>query len=75
MQNDCFGLAMTAASREAVEHYDEALRAFLGYRHDTGGHLKQALAAERRVSAAVEILRRVSRDSLRWRHRIGLRRD
>ena len=46
MQSDCFGLAMTAASHEAARHYDEVLRAFLGFRGDTGGHLKQALAAD-----------------------------
>jgi len=46
MQNDCYGLAMTAASREAAGYYDEALRAFLGFRSDTGAHLKQALAAD-----------------------------
>ena len=46
MQNDCFGLAIPAASREAVDHYDEAVRAYLGFRTDTGGHLKQALAAD-----------------------------
>ena len=46
MQSDCFGLAMTAASREAARHYDETLRAFLGFRGDTGSHLKQALDAD-----------------------------
>ncbi|MDP6474081.1 MAG: tetratricopeptide repeat protein [Alphaproteobacteria bacterium] len=46
MQIDCFGLAMTAASPEAARHYDEALRAYLGFRRDTGHHLKQALAAD-----------------------------
>ncbi|MDA1355839.1 MAG: tetratricopeptide repeat protein [Proteobacteria bacterium] len=46
MQSDCFGLAMTAASREAARHYDETLCAFLGFRGDTGSHLKQALAAD-----------------------------
>lgn len=46
MQRDCFGLAMTAASREATRHYDETLRAFVGFRGDTGGHLRQALAAD-----------------------------
>ena len=46
MYKDCFGLAMTAASREAVDHYDETLRAFLGYRRDTGAHLKLALGAD-----------------------------
>jgi len=46
MQSDCFGLAMTAASREAARHYDETLRAFLGFRGDTGTHMKQALDAD-----------------------------
>ncbi|MBT3627068.1 MAG: tetratricopeptide repeat protein [Rhodospirillaceae bacterium] len=46
MQDDCFGLAMTAASPEAAQHYDEVLRAYLGFRNDTGIHLKQALAAD-----------------------------
>ena len=46
MYDDCFDLAMTAASREAVDHYDETLRAFLGYRRDTGAHLKSALGAD-----------------------------
>ena len=46
MQSDCFGLAMTAVSREAARHYDETLRAFLGFRGDTGSHLKQALDAD-----------------------------
>ena len=46
MQDDCFGLAMTAASPEAAQHYDAALRAYLGFRNDTGIHLKQALAAD-----------------------------
>ena len=46
MQDDCFGLAMTAASPEAAQHYDEALRGYLGFRLDTGVHLKQALAAD-----------------------------
>jgi len=46
MHQDCFGLPMTAASHEAVDHYDETLRAFLGYRRDTGAHLKSALGAD-----------------------------
>ncbi len=46
MQIDCFGLAMTAASPEAARRYDEVLRAYLGFRRDTGHHLKQALAAD-----------------------------
>jgi len=46
MHEDCFGLAMTAASREAVDHYNETLCAFLGYRRDTGAHLKSALSTD-----------------------------
>ncbi len=46
MQDDCFGLAMTAANPEAAQHYDEVLRAYLGFRSDTGIYLKQALAAD-----------------------------
>jgi hypothetical protein len=46
MHDDCFGLSMTAARREAVEHYGESVRAFLGYRKETGKHLKAALAAD-----------------------------
>lgn len=46
MQNDCFGLAMTAASPEAADYYNNVLRTHLGFRRDTGLHLKQALAAD-----------------------------
>jgi len=46
MLKDCFGLAMTAASREAVDHYSKSLCAFLGYRRDTGVHLKSALGVD-----------------------------
>jgi tetratricopeptide (TPR) repeat protein len=46
MQNDCFGLAMTAASPEAAGYYNSVLRTHLGFRRDTGLHLKQALAAD-----------------------------
>ena len=46
MHEDCFGLAMPAASREAVDHYNETLCAFLGYRRDTGAHLKSARSTD-----------------------------
>src|SRR5262249_8801261 len=43
---DARGLAVTAASRDAVDHYDATLASYLRFRRDTGDHLKAALAAD-----------------------------
>lgn len=39
-------LAMTAASADAVAHYDAVIDGYLGFSRDTGAALKQALAAD-----------------------------
>jgi hypothetical protein len=46
MHNDRWGLQHSAAGRDAVDRYDEALLSFLEYRLSAGGHLKAALAAD-----------------------------
>ncbi len=43
---DQHGLEMTAASADAVRHYDAAIGAYLGFERETGSHLKAALAAD-----------------------------
>ncbi|HSS66864.1 MAG TPA: tetratricopeptide repeat protein [Gammaproteobacteria bacterium] len=43
---DARGLAITAASAEAVRHYDGVMDAYLHFAKDTGAHLKQALGAD-----------------------------
>ena len=40
------GLALTTESAEAISHYDATITAYLGFRRDTGDHLKKALAAD-----------------------------
>jgi len=40
------GLEVTAASTEAVRHLDATVDAYLGFRLDTGNHLKATLAAD-----------------------------
>lgn len=39
-------MPLTSASADAVGHLDETIAAYLGFRRDTGDHLKQALAAD-----------------------------
>jgi len=46
MHRDQHGLEMTAASAEAVKHFDTTILHFLGARSDTGDHLKAAFAAD-----------------------------
>ncbi|MDH3412876.1 MAG: tetratricopeptide repeat protein, partial [Gammaproteobacteria bacterium] len=43
---DARGLAVTAASAEAVGHYDRVMDAYLHFARDTGAYLKQALSAD-----------------------------
>ncbi len=43
---DARGLPVTAASAEAVRHYDGVMDAYLHFAKDTGAHLKQALGAD-----------------------------
>ncbi len=43
---DCRGLAITAASDEAVAGFDRTVGAYLGLRMDTGDHLKATLEAD-----------------------------
>ena len=40
------GLPLTTESAEAVSHYDATIAAYLGFRRDTGDHLKKALEAD-----------------------------
>ena len=44
--DDAHGNKVTAASVEAVACLDETIRAYLGFRNDTGDRLKAALAAD-----------------------------
>ncbi len=44
--DDARGLPVTAASADAVRHYDEVMDAYLHFAKDTGVHLKQALGAD-----------------------------
>src|SRR5712692_8930425 len=46
MLSDARGLAVTAASREAVDALDRTVAAYCGLRSDTGDRLKEALAAD-----------------------------
>lgn len=46
MPQDSHGLALTAASDEAARHYDDCVRAYLGFEMTTGEHLKQTFAAD-----------------------------
>jgi len=46
MLSDARGLAVTAASPEAVGHLDATIASYCGMRLDTGDRLKQALAAD-----------------------------
>ncbi len=46
VHKDKHGLALTAASKEAVRHYDHAVTAYLRFGRDTGAHLKSALQAD-----------------------------
>lgn len=43
---DARGLPVTAASAEAVKHYDAVMDAYLHFAKNTGAHLKQALGAD-----------------------------
>ncbi len=43
---DARGLPVTAASADAVRHYDGVMDAYLHFAKDTGAHLKQALGAD-----------------------------
>ncbi len=44
--DDTRGLPVTAASAEAVRHYDGVMDAYLHFARDTGAHLKRALGAD-----------------------------
>lgn len=44
--DDAHGNRVTAASAEAVARLDETVRAYLGFRKETGDRLKEALAAD-----------------------------
>lgn len=44
--DDARGLPVTAASAEAVRHFDGVMDAYLHFARDTGAHLKQALGAD-----------------------------
>jgi tetratricopeptide (TPR) repeat protein len=44
--DDSRGLAVTAASRATVDHYDATLASYLRFRRDTGDHLKATLASD-----------------------------
>ena len=46
MPQDSFGLEISAANDQAVSAYNELVNAYLGFRRDTGEHLKTALAAD-----------------------------
>lgn len=46
MPRDAHGLAMTMASEEAAEAWNDAVRAYLGYRADAPKRLKAVLAAD-----------------------------
>jgi len=46
MPTDNHGLEITAANDEAARAYDATLAAYLGFRRDTGAHLKAAFAAD-----------------------------
>ena len=45
-RTDCRGLEITAASDEAVAGFDRTVGAYLGFRMDTGDHLKATLEAD-----------------------------
>ena len=49
---DARGLPVTAASAEAVGHYDRVMDAYLHFARDTGTHLKQALSADSEFALA-----------------------
>ncbi len=46
MHRDQHGIETTAASAEAVQHFDTTILHYLGARNDTGEHLKAAFAAD-----------------------------
>ena len=46
MPHDTFGLEMSAASADALAAYNKLVDSYLGFRRDTGDHLKAALAAD-----------------------------
>ncbi|MDE0718832.1 MAG: tetratricopeptide repeat protein, partial [Rhodospirillaceae bacterium] len=52
IHRDCRGLALTAASPEAVEAWDRTVRSYLGMRRDTGDRLKEAYAADADMAMA-----------------------
>ena len=53
MPQDSHGLALTAASEEAARHYDDTVRAYLGFELATGEHLKKTFAADPDMPMAV----------------------
>ena len=55
MFRDVRGLEVTAASEEAVGHLDATIRSFLGFRLDTGEHLKRTLAADPEMPLALAV--------------------
>lgn len=46
MRQDAWGNAVTAANDDAVKALDETVKAYLGFRLDTGEHLEAALTAD-----------------------------
>lgn len=53
MLQEAWGLAITAASGDAVSHYDATLLAYLGFRVDVGDRLKATFAADPAMPMAV----------------------
>lgn len=52
MHQDCRGLGLTAADGEAVRHYDTTVEAYLGFKADTGDHLKACFKADPAMAMA-----------------------
>ncbi|MBT5415164.1 MAG: tetratricopeptide repeat protein [Rhodospirillaceae bacterium] len=52
MHQDCRGLALTAANAEAARHFDATIEAYLGFKADTGDHLKACFAADPAMAMA-----------------------
>ncbi|PJK31532.1 tetratricopeptide repeat protein [Minwuia thermotolerans] len=53
MEEDAWGNAVTAASAEAARALDETALAYMGFRLDTGAHLKAALTADPEMPLAL----------------------
>lgn len=53
MPQDSHGLALTAASEEAARHYDDTVRAYLGFELSTGDHLKKTFSADPEMPMAM----------------------